>query len=57
MRVQNRQNFKETDHTSTTSEGKIIHKKLTSKPLKFRTSRKPDEQRRKNIMLQKRKIQ
>ena len=37
---------KETDHTITTSEGGIIHKKLASKPLKFQTSRRTDEQRR-----------
>ena len=36
---------KETDHT-VTSEGKIIHKKLASKPLKFQTSRKTEEQKR-----------
>ena len=34
---------KETDHTVTTSNGRIIHKKLASKPLKFQTQRKPDE--------------
>ena len=38
--------IKETDHTITTSEGKIIHEKLASKPLKFQTSRKRDEQRK-----------
>ena len=37
---------KETGHTITTSEGRIIHKKLVSKPLLFQTSRKTDEQRR-----------
>ena len=37
---------KETDHAITTSEGRVIHKKLASKPLKFQTSRKTDEQRR-----------
>ena len=36
----------ETDHTVTTSEGMVIHKKLASKPLKFQTSRKPEDQRR-----------
>ena len=36
----------ETDHTVTTSEGRVIHKKLASKPLKFQTSRKPEDQRR-----------
>ena len=36
---------KETDHTITTSEGRIIHKKLASKPSKFQTSRKTDEQK------------
>ena len=34
---------KETDHTVTTSEGRIIHKNLASKPLKFQTSRRTDE--------------
>ena len=34
---------KETDHTVTTSDGRTIHKKLASKPLKFQTQRKPDE--------------
>ena len=37
---------KETDHTITTSEGRIIPKTLASKPLKFQTSRRIDEQRR-----------
>ena len=37
---------KETDHIITTSEGRVIHKNLASKPLKFKTSRKTDEQRR-----------
>ena len=37
---------KKTDHTITTSEGRVIHKKLASKPLKFQTSRTTDEQRR-----------
>ena len=49
MWIQKRQNFncdKKTDHTFTTFEGKIIHKKLSSKPLNFQTSRKPDEQRK-----------
>ena len=38
----------ETGHTITTSEGKIIHKKLASKPLNFPplTSRKPEDQRK-----------
>ena len=36
----------ETDHNVTTSKGKTIHKKLSSKPLKFQTSRKTDEQKR-----------
>ena len=35
---------KETDHTITTSEGRVIHKKLASKPLKFQTSRRTEEQ-------------
>ena len=34
------------DHTVNTSEGKIIFKKLASKPLKFQTSKKTDEQKR-----------
>ena len=34
---------KETKHTITTSEGKTIHKKLASKPIKFQLSRKPEE--------------
>ena len=38
--------IKETDHTVTTSEGKIIHKKLASKRLKFQTSGQPDDQRK-----------
>ena len=37
---------KETDHTITTSEGRIIHKNLASKPSKFQTSRKTDEQKK-----------
>ena len=36
----------EADHTITTSEGRIIHKKFSSKPLKFQTSRGTDERRR-----------
>ena len=36
----------ETGHTITTSEGRVIHKKLASKPLKFQTSRKPEDQTR-----------
>ena len=36
----------ETGHTVTTSEGRVIHKKLASKPLKLQISRKPEEQRR-----------
>ena len=36
----------ETKHTVTTSEGKIIHKKLASKPIKFQLSRKPEEKRK-----------
>ena len=38
--------IEETDHTITTFEGKVVHKKLASKPLKFQTSRKPDELRK-----------
>ena len=38
--------IKETDHTVTTPEGKIIRKKLASKPLKFQTSKRTDEQKR-----------
>ena len=37
---------KETKPTIITSEGKTIHKKLASKPVKFQLSRKPDEKRR-----------
>ena len=37
---------KDTDHTITTSEGRVIHKKLASKPLKFQTSRRTEEKRR-----------
>ena len=36
----------ETGHTITTSEGRIIHEKLASKPLNFHTSRKPEDQRK-----------
>ena len=36
----------ETDHTVTTSERRVIHKKLASRPLKFQTSRKPEEPRK-----------
>ena len=38
--------MKETKHTITTSEGKRIHKKLASKPIKFQLSRKPEERRK-----------
>ena len=38
--------IKETDHTVTTSDGRTIHKKLASKPLKFQTSKKTDEQKK-----------
>ena len=38
--------IKETKHTITTYEGKTIHKKLASKPIKFQFSRKPEEKRR-----------
>ena len=37
---------KETKHAITTSEGKTIHKKLASKPIKFQLSRKPEERRK-----------
>ena len=37
---------KETKHTITTSEGKTIHKKLASKPIKFQLSRKPEERQK-----------
>ena len=40
---------KETDHTVTTSEGRIIHKKLAFKPLIFQTSKRTDEQQRRVI--------
>ena len=36
----------ETDHTITISEGRVIHKKVASKPLNFQTSRKTDEQKK-----------
>ena len=36
----------ETGHTLTTSERRIIHKKLAAKLLNFQTSRKPEEQRK-----------
>ena len=36
----------ETGHTVTTSEGRVIHKKLASRHLNFQTSRKPEDQRR-----------
>ena len=35
-----------TDDTVTTSEGRVIHKKLASRPLKCQTSRKPEEPRK-----------
>ena len=35
----------ETGHTVATSEGRVIHKKIACKPLKFQTSRKPEDQR------------
>ena len=35
-----------TDHTVTTSEGRVIHKNLASRPLIFQTSRKPEEPRK-----------
>ena len=38
--------IKGTDRTVTTSEGKVIHKKLASKPLKFQTFKKTDEPKR-----------
>ena len=37
---------KETKHTITTTEEKIIHKKLASNPLKFPPSKKADETRK-----------
>ena len=33
----------ETKHTITTSDGKVLHKKLASKPIKFQSSKKPEE--------------
>ena len=42
---------KETDHTVTTSEGRIIHKKLALKSSKFQTSRRTDEQQKRVINL------
>ena len=38
--------IRESGHTITTSEGKIVHKKLASKPIKFQLSKKPNEQRK-----------
>ena len=38
--------IKETEHTITTSEGRVIHKKLASKPIKFQFLRKPEERRK-----------
>ena len=50
--------LKETGHTVTTSEGRIIHKILASKPLKFQTSRRTDEQQKSHQPVpQMRKIQ
>ena len=37
---------KETKHTETTSEGKIIHKILASKPIKFQLPKKSEEKRK-----------
>ena len=37
---------KETDHTKTTAEGRIIHRKLACNPLKFQPSEKSDEPRK-----------
>ena len=37
---------RESDHTITTSEGKIVHKKLASNPIKFQLSKRPNEQRK-----------
>ena len=37
---------KDTKHTITTSEGKTIHKKLASEPIKFQLSRKLEEGRK-----------
>ena len=37
---------KESGHTITTSEGKIVHKKLASNPMKFQTSRKSERPRK-----------
>ena len=36
----------ETKHTITTSEGKVIHEKLASKPIKVQSSEKPEEKRK-----------
>ena len=36
----------ETKYTITTSDGKIIHKKLASKPIKFQLPKKPEEKRK-----------
>ena len=37
---------RETGHTITTADGKIIHKKLASNPLKFQPPKKPEEARK-----------
>ena len=36
----------ETKHTITTSDGKIIHKKVSSKPIKFQLPKKPEEKKK-----------
>ena len=49
---------KEIDHTVTTSKGRVLHEKLSSKPLKFQTSIKTDEQQKRHqLVRQMRKIQ
>ena len=46
----------ETKHTITTSDGKIIHKKLASKPIKFQLSKKPEEKKPTNRCVRCRKF-
>ena len=38
--------IRETGHTITTAEGRTVHKKLASNPVKFQPSKKSEEPRR-----------
>ena len=38
--------MRETDHTVTTADGKVLHKKLASNPLNFQSPKKPEEARK-----------